>query len=59
MALDTAKLVPRPAVEVFSGRKGEIKKTHLIDRVLKLQVTINYAESILSIYVLTVYTKTV
>ena len=42
MALDTATLVLRPAVEGFSGGRGGLEGTCLVDRILKLQVTINY-----------------
>lgn len=41
------------------GDGGESKRPYLINGVLKLQVTISYADVELSVYALTVYTKTV
>jgi len=41
MAPDTVESVLRPAVEALSGKRGEFRRSYLIDRILKLQATIN------------------
>ena len=40
--LDRVELALRPVVETLSERRGVVGGTHLIDRVLELQVAINY-----------------
>ena len=49
MAPDTVESVLRPAVEALSGQRGEFRRSYLIDRILKLQATINDKTLITSI----------